>query len=123
MRRRLLWLFVNGLLIAGAAWVGYAQGKKSVTSKGEFVRFENDRVRVVEFILQPGVAMGVHNHPRDRVEINIAGSRVRVTQADGKTSESDEKEGAVTFSKASPETHDVVNIGKTPLRAYHVELK
>ena len=90
--------------------------------KGQKVLLENDRVRVVEYVLQPGVAMGMHDHPRDRVEITLTPGRVRVTQEDGTTQETDEKEGTV-FVKANPRRHDVVNIGTAPLRAIHVELK
>jgi quercetin dioxygenase-like cupin family protein len=80
-------------------------------------------VRVVEFVLEPGVAMGMHDHPRDRVEITVAGGKVRVTTPDGKTQEADEKDGSVVWNKASAARHDVVNVGARPLRAYHVELK
>ena len=114
-------LFIAALICAG--WLGYAQGKKAAGPKGEVVRSENDRVRVVEYNLIPGVAMGMHDHPRDRVEITLTSSRVRVTTAEGNASEVDEKEGSVTWSAASAARHDVVNIGKTPLRAFHVELK
>lgn len=67
--------------------------------------------------------MGMHSHPRDRVEITITGGQVRVTGADGKSTEADEQTGAVTWSKGSAQPHDVVNIGKSPVRAFHVELK
>ena len=90
--------------------------------KGQKVLLENERVRVVEYVLQPGVAMGMHDHPRDRVEITLTGGRVRVTREDGSTEVVDEKAGTV-FSKASPLRHDVVNVGTAPVRAIHVELK
>ena len=91
-------------------------------SKGERVVLENERVRVVEFVLEPGVAMGIHDHPRDRVEITLAGGRVRVTTADGKQQELVEEPGVV-FNKGGGAPHDVTNIGTSALRAYHVELK
>ena len=103
--------------------VGLAARPSLAVSKGERVVLENEKVRVVEFVLEPGVPMGMHDHPRDRVEITVAGGKVRVTTPDGKTQEAEEKEGGVVFGKASPARHDVVNIGKTVLRAYHVELK
>ena len=109
--------FVLGVAAGWAARPGLA------LSKGERVVLENEKVRVVEFVLEPGVAMGMHDHPRDRVEITLVGGKVRVTTADGKTQEADEKEGSVVFNKASAARHDVTNIGTRPLRAYHVELK
>jgi quercetin dioxygenase-like cupin family protein len=103
--------------------LGFGARPSLAVSKGEKVVLENERVRVVEFVLEPGVPMGMHDHPKDRVEITVAGGKVKVTTPDGKTQEADEKEGAVVFNKASAARHDVVNVGKTTLRAYHVELK
>lgn len=102
---------------------GLAARPSLALSRGEKVVLENDKVRVVEFVLEPGAPMGMHDHPRDRVEISVGGGKVRVTTPDGKTQEAEEKEGSVVFSKASPARHDVVNIGSSVLRAYHVELK
>jgi len=113
---------VSLAFVLGAA-LGFAARPSLALAKGERVALENEKVRVVEFVLEPGVAMGMHDHPRDRVEITLAGGRVRVTTPDGKTQEVDEKEGSVVFNKASAARHDVTNIGKHPLRAYHVELK
>jgi len=111
------------LAFAIGAAAGFAARPSLALAKGEKVVLENEKVRVVEFVLEPGVAMGMHDHPRDRVEITLAGGRVRVTTPDGKMQEVDEKEGTVVFNKASAARHDVTNIGKRPLRAYHVELK
>jgi quercetin dioxygenase-like cupin family protein len=110
-----------GVLVLGAGAGGFSSPPAAV--KGEKVVLENDKVRVVEFVLEPGVPMGMHDHPRDRVEITITGGRVRVTAEDGKTREAEEKDGEVVFNNASKARHDVVNIGKTAVRAYHVELK
>lgn len=119
--RKSQWAFYAVILVLTGS-LAYTYGQRSAP-RGATVRLENERVRVVEYVLLPGVAMGMHNHPRDRVEINLTGSRVRVTQANGRTMESDEKEGAITWSKAATEMHDVVNIGKAPLRSIQVELK
>jgi quercetin dioxygenase-like cupin family protein len=102
---------------------GVAARPSLALARGEKVVLENEKVRVVEFALEPGAPMGMHDHPRDRVEITVSGGKVRVTTPDGKTQEAEEKEGSVVFSKASKARHDVVNIGGTTLRAYHVELK
>ncbi|HEV8132028.1 MAG TPA: cupin domain-containing protein [Acidobacteriota bacterium] len=110
-------LFVVSIPVAG---VGIA---RSEAIQGEKVVLENQRVRVLEYNLKPGVAMGMHKHPRDRVEITLTDGRVRVTTEDGKAQESLEKAGAVVFQKADAARHDVINIGNTVLRAYHVELK
>ncbi len=108
------------LLVASTAGFFLARPAPAV---GEKVVLENEKVRVIEYDLRPGVAMGMHSHPRDRVEITLTDGRVRVTTEDGKTQEAMEKAGTVIFQKASAARHDVVNIGDAPLRAYHVELK
>jgi quercetin dioxygenase-like cupin family protein len=66
---------------------GLAARPSLALAKGEKVVLENDKVRVVEFALEPGVPMGMHDHPRDRVEITLAGGKVRVTTPEGKTEE------------------------------------
>jgi quercetin dioxygenase-like cupin family protein len=90
--------FRTGLAVSILAFaLGFSVGRAEVPGagpvKGEKTVLENDKVRVVEFVLEPGVAMGMHSHPRDRVEINLEGGRVRVTTEEGKTQEVDEKTG------------------------------
>src|SRR5262245_8393090 len=115
--------FSVSLAFALGLGLGITARPSLAVSKGEKLVLENEKGRGVEFALEPGVPMGMHDHPRDRVEITVAGGKVKVTMPDGKTEEADEKAGAVVFNKASAARHDVVNIGKTTLRAYHVELK
>jgi quercetin dioxygenase-like cupin family protein len=127
MEREMAWfgryvLGESAAAAAGSAGAGAAAGSAGATSRGERLVFENDRVRVVEFLLEAGMAMGMHNHPRDRVEITLSTGHVRVTTEDGKTQEVEETVGVV-FSKANLVRHDVENIGTTTIRAYHVELK
>jgi quercetin dioxygenase-like cupin family protein len=116
-------LGLAALIFALGFGLGRAQTGAASAPRGEKTILENERVRVVAFALEPGVAMGMHGHPRDRVEINVVGGRVRVTTEDGKTEEAEEKTGEIVFNKASASRHDVVNIGTTTIRAYHVELK
>ena len=113
--------------VAVAFALGVAAGRgvpsARAATRGEQVVLENEKVRVISFALEPGAPMGMHDHPRDRVEITVTGGRVRVTTPDGKTQEVEEKQGSVVWSGKSAARHDVVNIGSTTLRAYHVELK
>ena len=51
--------FPVGILVMPA----YAQDPAVVNSKTIRVRFENDRVRVLEAILPPGTKEQVHSHP------------------------------------------------------------
>lgn len=122
-RRCILFLIVVGGVFGGGVAVGLLARPEVAAVRGEKVVLENDRVRVVEYALEPGVPMGMHSHSRDRVEITLTDGRVRVTHPDGKTEEAVEKAGTVVFNRAGTDRHDVVNIGTPVLRAYHVELK
>lgn len=62
--RSLIIFAIKGALAVGL-WVtpAYAQDPAIVNSKTIRVRFENDRVRVLEAILPPGTKEQVHSHP------------------------------------------------------------
>jgi hypothetical protein len=84
------------------------------------VKFENDRVRVLELRLQPGQREKQHAHPQ-YVLYALTDYRVRNTKADGTTQIFDRKSGDVFWGE--PVTHSGENIGNTELRAVIVELK
>jgi len=98
----------------------YAQDPAVVNSKTIKVKFENDRVRVLEATLPPGVKEQVHSHPAYVIYV-LEGGRVRNYAADGKVTEREFKTGEVIFRE--PLTHAAENIGDKPLHMILVELK
>lgn len=98
----------------------YAQDPVVVNSKTIRVRFENDRVRVLEAILPPGVKEQVHSHPAYVIYV-LEGGRYRNYAADGKITEGELKTGNVIYR--DPLTHAAENIGDKPLHMILVELK
>ncbi|MEY2563764.1 MAG: beta-alanine degradation protein BauB [Verrucomicrobiota bacterium] len=84
------------------------------------VKFENEKVRVLEAELPPGVTEAVHSHPAYVIYV-MAGGKVRNYTADGKTTESELKTGDVLYRE--PLTHAAENIGTTTMRFVLVELK
>jgi quercetin dioxygenase-like cupin family protein len=98
----------------------YAQDPAVVNSKTIRVRFENDRVRVLEAILPPGVKEQVHSHPAYVIYV-LEGGRFRNYAADGKITEGEFKTGDVIYR--DPLTHAAENIGDKPLHMILVELK
>ena len=122
MRNRILIIF----LVAVAVSLGfrphaaYAQDPAVVNSKTIRVRFENDRVRVLEAILPPGVKEQVHSHPAYVIYV-LQGGRYRNYAADGKITEGELKTGDVIYR--DPLTHAAENIGDKPLHMILVELK
>lgn len=97
-----------------------AQDPAVVNSKTIKVKFENDRVRVLEAELPPGTKEQVHSHPAYVIYVQ-AGGKVRTYAADGKTTETELKTGEVLYR--DPLTHAAENIGNTAMHLILVELK
>jgi quercetin dioxygenase-like cupin family protein len=97
-----------------------AQDPAVVNAKTIKVKFENDRVRVLEAELPPGVKEQVHSHPAYVIYV-LAGGKYRNYAADGKTTEGELKTGEVLYR--DPLTHAAENIGDTTLHMILVELK
>jgi quercetin dioxygenase-like cupin family protein len=97
-----------------------AQDPAVVNSKTIKVKFENDRVRVLEAELPPGTKEQVHSHPAYVIYV-LAGGKVRNYTADGKTTETELKTGDVLYRV--PLTHAAENIGNTTMHLILVELK
>ena len=108
------------LLLGVEATAAYAQDPAVVNSKTIHVRFENDRLRVLEAILPPGIKEQVHSHPANVVYV-LEGGRYRNYAADGKITEATLRTGDVMYR--DPLTHAAENIGDTPLHLILVELK
>ena len=98
----------------------WAQDPAVVQSKTVKLKFENERVRVLEAELPPGVKEQVHSHPAYVIYV-FAGGKYRNYAADGKTTEGELKTGEVLYRE--PLTHAAENIGNTTLHLILVELK
>jgi quercetin dioxygenase-like cupin family protein len=98
----------------------FAQDPAVVNAKTITVKLENDRVRVLEAVLQPGDKEQLHSHPANVFYV-IEGGRMRNHLADGKVTETDLSPGQVFYR--DPLTHWAENIGTTTVRVVLVELK
>jgi quercetin dioxygenase-like cupin family protein len=98
----------------------YGQDPAVVNAKTIKVKFENDRVRVMEAILPPGVKEAVHSHPAYVIYV-AEGGWYRNYASDGKVTEGEFKSGEVIFRE--PITHAAENIGDKPMHFVLVELK
>ena len=110
-------IFATVLLFGAFA---HGQDPAVVNAKTIKVKFENDRVRVMEAILPPGVKEAVHSHPAYVIYV-AEGGRYRNYAADGKVNEGEFKSGEVIFRE--PITHAAENIGDKPMHFILVELK
>jgi beta-alanine degradation protein BauB len=97
-----------------------AQDPAVVQSKTVKVKFENEKVRVLEAELPPGVKEQVHSHPAYVIYV-LAGGKYRNYAADGTTTEGEFKTGDVLYR--DPLTHAAENTGDTTLHMILVELK
>ncbi|MFL6528512.1 MAG: cupin domain-containing protein [Chthoniobacterales bacterium] len=123
MKTRLL-LLGSGLIAAcylsATATTAHAQDPLVVNSSTIKLKFENERVRVMEATLPPGAKEQMHSHPAYVIYV-LEGGRYRNHAADGKTSEGEFKTGDVIYR--DPLTHFAENIGDKPMHLLLVELK
>lgn len=112
------------VLVAGAlVWVPLfvsAQDVAAVNPKTVHVKLENDKVRVLEAELPPGLKEQIHHHPASVVYV-IAGGKIRNHAADGSTSDRDLAPGETYYR--DPLTHWTENVGTTTIHLILVELK
>ena len=105
-------MVVDILSIHCALEVADAQDTLLVNADSVHLKFENDRVRVLESILPPGGKEKIHSHPSYVVYV-IKGGKIRIHGADGQTSETERKTGNVIYRE--PVTHWGENIGTTEI--------
>ena len=84
------------------------------------VRFENDRVRVLEYSDKPGDRTHQHRHP-PFVLFAVASFKRKLVLPDGKELIREFKTGDVMWSDA--QTHIGVNVGETPTQVIMIEMK
>ena len=108
-----------GALALGVLGTALAR-PRSETAPGLTVKFENDRVRVLELRLKPGQSEPQHSHPQ-YVLYPLTDYKVRNTSADGTVRTYERKAGDVFWGE--PITHGGENVGTTEVRAIIVELK
>jgi predicted metal-dependent enzyme (double-stranded beta helix superfamily) len=88
--------------------------------------FENERVKVWDFVLEPGQAIPMHTHRRDHVIVVIEGSDLVVEYGDRRRQSYSPKAGDVHYGHVDggpADTHDARNVGRTRYRNLIVELK
>ena len=121
--RRALYLMIGmglGALAASGARQLKTQDPVKLSPQYYSVRFENDRVRVLEYHLKPGEKEVMHSHPSG-VVFYLSDATFRTTHPDGVTSDVQVQNGQVLWREVT--SHAAENIGQTEAHAYAVELK
>ena len=123
---RMLYLMMG--MVLGVLTVVVVSGSSSITVQDPVelspqyytVRFENDRVRVLEYCLKPGEKEVMHRHPAYLVYV-LNDATLRTTPPDGTTAEGSSTQGQVFWNESL--SHAVENSGRTETHALLVELK
>ena len=100
-----------------------AQDAAKINPRSYKVRFENDRVRVLEYNAKPGLGLcgvGKHYHPA-HLTIVATGGKFKGTSDKGKTFSGEARDGTIFWAPA--ETHEAENAGKGNQHVYIVEIK
>lgn len=113
-----LWIAV--LCCTFAATAAFAQDPVVSDADKYTVRFENERVRVLEYHDTPGQKTTLHHHP-DFVLYAIGPFKRRLTFADGRSTSREFKGGETLFMQA--QDHVGENIGDTDTHVIIVEMK
>jgi len=86
--------------------------------------FENERVKIWDFVLAPGEAIPMHTHRRDHVIVVVEGGRLETEDADGRRRTVEPRPGDCYYCAVDgTETHDARNVGSTRYRNLIIELK
>ena len=86
--------------------------------------FENERVKIWDFVLEPGEAIPMHTHRRDHVIVVVEGGRLEVEDAEGRRRTYEPRAGDWHYGAVVGEdTHDARNVGSTRYRNLIIELK
>ena len=117
----LLAAFGGGVIVNWAlAQVPASEDPLMVAPAHYKVRFENDRVRVLEGFDAPGEKIAMHGHP-DTLMVVLSSFKRRLTLGNGRVIETESKPGDVRWMPA--QSHAGENIGNTETRALFIEFK
>jgi quercetin dioxygenase-like cupin family protein len=85
---------------------------------------DNEKIRMVRWIFQPGECSPIHIHALDHIYIVIHGSKIREITGEGKTNDDFQETGRAAFSPARGKIHSFANIGDArPYEMVSFELK
>jgi quercetin dioxygenase-like cupin family protein len=114
---RLFWAAVVACLVVNSAT---AQDPTKVEPKHYKLRFENDRVQVVDVHYGPHEKSEMHDHPSG-VSVSVTGGHLRFTDQNNKVTEVYAKAGEARWFP--PHKHRVENLGDEPYNGVYIGIK
>src|SRR6058998_483978 len=118
LNRNFLAGLTAGALVTGFSFHFYPAGAAENAAR---ILLENERVRVREVKLEPGVKPGPHTHPYAHVGVILDPGTLQFNNPDGKSEQVTFKSGSVGWRDAKV-THEVINISQSPMRIIEVEI-
>lgn len=122
-RRHTLKILAGLTAAAAADPAAHGQDAAKVSPRTYKVVFENDKIRVLEYVSKPGLGIcgqGRHFHP-SHVTMQLTNAKVKLTTDDGGLVTVDVPAGRVFASPA--EWHTTENVGRSNAHAYIIEFK
>ncbi len=110
-----------GLLVSGTIFLLWHRGSGKTVEPQALL--ENQRVRMVRWVLQPGESSPVHTHALDHISVIIHGSTLRDVELNGTAKEIAQKTGDATFNPGTGRTHSFANTGRSTFESIAIELK
>lgn len=111
----------GGLVVAALGWAQAPWRDPLQVAPAHYtVRLENDRVRVLEGVDEPGESIALHDHP-DTLMVALSSFERRLTLANGRVIDTASRAGDVRWMPA--QAHAGQNTGATRTRALFVEFK
>jgi mannose-6-phosphate isomerase-like protein (cupin superfamily) len=101
---------------------GVSAGRAGEPAPGSRVVLENERVRALRRILAPGESTGMHVHASRAVGVPVTTGRLEISDHKGVTKVIETKLGAVQWIDPGT-THQLKNVGETPIEIVDVELR
>ncbi|NND50572.1 MAG: cupin [Rhizobiales bacterium] len=105
-----------------AASKNYTAMAEDRTAEPHLIVHEDERSRVIHYVIKPGQQTGWHRHELDYTVVRLSKGTLTSHFADG-TSRDFDYEPGTTSSYKGPVEHNAVNTGDTDIIGYEIELK
>jgi quercetin dioxygenase-like cupin family protein len=92
------------------------------TAAPHVVVHEDERARVIHYLIRPGEQTGWHTHELDYVVVRLSRGTLTSHFADGTVRDFDYEPGT-TSSYRAPVEHNAVNTGDSDIIGYEIEFK
>ncbi len=116
--------FLGGILVGLIPWALPLVAQRLASEKvvQPQLLLENQKVKMVRWVLEPGEGTPVHTHQLDHIAVIIRGSTVRDVDSSGEK-QVEQKAGDALYVPGTGRTHSFANAGKTAYEAVAIELK